>query len=161
MDKIMIKRVNANYSKDYDVENIMRYVCSEKQEHQHMQLHYWDTRGLPKNLEKAIALLKASQQYMGKDTGRRINHIVISFPETIQDVTLVYIIANHLADYLGKEYTLIYGIHTDTNHLHIHFALNTISYRTGKKFHTNQKEFAEWKRQILIQIENILVEWKI
>lgn len=157
MGNVMVKRVNAAYSKEEDIFRVMRYMCSEKDCGE--RLSYWNTRGLPKDLEKAASRLEQSQAYLGKDSGRRINHLIVSFPETVQDEKIVYIAAERLADLLGEEYALLYGVHQDTDHLHIHFAMNTVSYRTGKKFHANRKEFQAWKEEIAMCAEGILEEW--
>lgn len=157
MGNVMVKRVNASYSKEGDIFRVMRYMCSEKDCGE--RLSYWNTRGLPKDLEKASARVEQSQTYLGKDSGRRINHLIVSFPETVQDEKIVYIAAERLADLFGEEYALLYGVHQDTDHLHIHFAMNTVSYRTGKKFHTSRKEFQAWKEEIKTCAEAVLEEW--
>ena len=65
-------------------------------------------------------------------------------------------IAEELADHLGEEYQLLYGIHMDTDNWHIHIAMNSVSYRTGKKWHANLREFDDWRKQMLKIVSNQL-----
>ena len=159
MGKITVIRVDAGYPDDNDIFNVMHYACSEKDKD--VRVCFWDTRGLPKNITKAVALLVRTQEFMRKDGGRRINHTIISFPDSVTDEKLVYAVADRLADHLGHEYPLIYGIHEDTNHLHIHFAMNTISRQTGKKWHASKKEFDSWCKDIADLTNEILADWGI
>ncbi len=40
-----------------------------------------------------------------------------------------------------KEYQLVYGIHLDTQHVHMHCVMNTVSFRDGHKFCDGLKAF--------------------
>lgn len=70
----------------------------------------------------------------GKDHGRQVRHFILSFkkPETIgyeQLMRLGFEICKYYSDYQS-----VYGLHTDTDHLHLHFAVNTVSYKTEKMY---------------------------
>lgn len=96
---------------------------------------------------------------MKKDHGRRLHHFIVSFPSEIQEEQVIFIVAEAIADYLGAEYQLLYGIHMNTDNLHIHIAINAVSYRTGLKWHVSAKEFKKWKKRIAKIAENILKEY--
>lgn len=51
MGNVMVKRVNAAYSKEEDIFRVMRYMCSEKDCGE--RLSYWNTRGGAKGLGKS------------------------------------------------------------------------------------------------------------
>ena len=41
-------------------------------------------------------------------------------------------------EYFSKGHQVVFAIHYESQkHLHIHFAINSINYKTGKKWHTN------------------------
>ena len=161
MGRVELKRINKNYSKDSDVFNIMRYSCSKKKENKNVRVRYIGTRGLPENLEDAVDSMIKTQKLMGKASGRRINHFIFSFSKVVDDAKLVYFAADRLADEIGKEYPLIYGVHEDTDNYHIHFAASTISCITGKKWHTSSKEFSSWRNKMIKIAEDVLNDWKI
>ena len=43
---------------------------------------------------------------------------------------------------------MYYGIHEDTKDLHVHYAINAVSYVDGKKWHKNRREIQEMEMQI-------------
>ena len=76
----------------------------------------------------------------GKDSGLRLRHWILSFsPQEAKRLgRRVYEelnkIAYYAAAYYQYEYQIIYAIHEDKQHPHIHFVQNTVSFRTGKKY---------------------------
>ena len=160
MEEIIVKMADqkgrsvGKYSKKKDIRQLLEYIVTDKSTGKYIR--YWDCRGLVRNIKESVEIINAIQKYMGKDNGRRMYHFVISFPEDIDDINFVCIAADAIADYIGQEYQLIYGIHTDTNNLHIHVAINSVSYRTGLKWHKNKNEFARWRKNILNIVEKVL-----
>ena len=91
-----------------------------------------------------------------KDSKRRMYHMVISFPSQYKcDLPCTIKIAKVIAKNIFKDYQIFYGIHTDTNNLHIHFAINAVNYRTGKKFHTSKADLAQMRADILNLVNKI------
>ena len=88
-----------------------------------------------------------------------MHHFIISFPLEIQDVQVVYILAEVLADYLGQEYQLFYGVHTDKPDLHIHLVMNSVSFKTGLKWTKGKSEFIKWGDNIKRMLEELLNEY--
>lgn len=78
--------------------------------------------------------------------GRYIDHEVYSFSEEEENMILqndipVEGIAQKMAqDFYNDGFQVYYGVHkpdkTET-HIHVHFAVNTVNFRTGKKRHEN------------------------
>lgn len=157
MEKIAIKRMPHTYDSNKAIRNLLNYIVREKSSGECVK--YWGTRGLLKDIKSAVKTIEIMQKYLKKDFGRRIHHFVISFPAEIKEEQVVYIIAEAIADYLGAEYQLLYGVHTNTNNLHIHIAMNAVSYRSRLKWHVNAKEFDKWKKQLTKIAEDILKEY--
>ena len=82
-------------------------------------------------------------------------HVIISFPGSLEDTAFVSEVADRIADYYFQDYQLIYGVHTDTANLHIHFAINAVSYITGLKYHRSKKELAAEKEDLMNIIDYI------
>lgn len=83
--------------------------------------------------------------------GVQIKHLIISFSKT-PDITPRKLkkLLNKILKYFSTEYQLVYAVHEDTEHLHIHIGINSVSF-TGKKFSfkaKDQKKFMEKTRKI-------------
>ena len=74
--------------------------------------------------------------------------MVVSFPETERNIMAVQVIADEIANHFGRQYQLVYAIHTNTENWHIHFAISTVSFMDGKKWHVNFWEFDRWMKEI-------------
>lgn len=78
--------------------------------------------------------------------GRYIDHEVYSFSEEEENMILqndipVEGIAQKMAqDFYNDGFQVYYGVHKPDKteaHIHVHFAVNTVNFRTGKKRHEN------------------------
>lgn len=89
----------------------------------------------------------------GKTTGRQARHYILSFARSEPIVPSQALdIASQAAAYFADRYQVVYGIHTDTDLIHIHFIVNTVNYVTGKKFtdeYTEENQFRKHLKQIL------------
>lgn len=146
------------YSKDMDIRHAVSYAVSTKGKDK-VRVRYWGTRGLMKDLKKATEGIIAMQRYLGSDKDRRLYHFIVTFREGIQFIELVVIVANALADYIGKDYQVVFGVHEDSTKLHIHLVFNSVNFRTGKKFHQSGREFDEWIKDMKAITEGILAEY--
>lgn len=73
--------------------------------------------------------------------GRQMYHFIVSFSDKELysiDIDDAIELAESICNYLGEERQIIYGIHLDTDNLHIHFAMNTVSYRDGRRYASNR-----------------------
>ena len=73
--------------------------------------------------------------------GRQMYHFIVSFSDKELysiDIDDAIGLAESICNYLGEERQIIYGIHLDTDNLHIHFALNTVSYLNGRRYASNR-----------------------
>ena len=52
-----------------------------------------------------------------------------------------------------------FGVHTSTENVHIHIALNAVNYKSLKKWHQGRREFNEFKNEILKITNTVLKEW--
>ena len=73
--------------------------------------------------------------------GRQMYHFIVSFCDKELysiDIDDAIGLVESICNYLGEERQIIYGIHLDTDNLHIHFAMNTVSYRDGRRYASNR-----------------------
>lgn len=77
-----------------------------------------------------------------KNSKTRLEHTVLSFSpkEEIAQAGIVEI-ADSLADYYAKDYQVLYAVHENTDHPHVHMVMNRISYRDGHRYRGNKREY--------------------
>ena len=154
---LIIKDVNNKYDTEQALRNVVSYVVRNKDDEGYIR--YWNAYGANnRSIEKTIRDFKAVQNCYGKADKKRIRHIIVSFPKTVDDANVAKMVAENVASYLFKGYQVVYGVHEKEGNLHIHFAFNPVSFKTGKKWHKSKKEFLEWKCEILDLVNSCLEE---
>ena len=82
----------------------------------------------------------------GKDDGRMYYHFVQSFhPEEPVTPELAHQIALELAQQ-WKDYEVIVATHTDREHIHSHFIVNSVSFQTGRKLHFEKADLTQLRQ---------------
>ncbi|MFI3228115.1 MAG: relaxase/mobilization nuclease domain-containing protein [Clostridia bacterium] len=83
----------------------------------------------------------------GKDDGRMYYHFVQSFPkEEVISPTTAHEIALKLAEHYDGFEVLI-ATHTDREHIHSHFIINSVNFETGKKLHQSAQAIPELRQK--------------
>ena len=73
----------------------------------------------------------------GQNRGVRLRHWIISFER------------NELPDaWHADTYQIVYAVHEDAAHLHIHFVMNMISYLDGKRYAGKKKDFYDYQNYL-------------
>lgn len=154
MGKTFLKDINAGrrYPRDSDIKNLLKYIAGKNGKK--ATVRYYNGKGLPKDPGLAAKRMIIIQKYFGKTDKRRVYHFVLSFPETVTDVIHVRLAAENVADFFYKTHQVYYGVHEDTDNLHVHFAVNAVSYVDGKKWHHSKNEL----KKIEEKIEGIIDE---
>ena len=151
--EIVISWKNEKYEKNSDIRKLLGYIAGEGS-HKEKEYSITGARGLSLNEKEAAKQVIKLQEKLNKRGKRRIAHVIVSFPRRIQNVELVHGIAEDIADYLFEKYQVFYGVHTSEDNLHVHFAINRVSYVDGLKMHLDMKEF----RNVLDAFRKIAVE---
>lgn len=87
------------------------------------------------------------KQLFRKLEGRQYLHWVLSH-DTGVSLEIVDKVAVEVMKLIGKEYQLIVGTHTNTNNLHTHFLINSVSYISGKKFSESRNAMLAFRKKI-------------
>ena len=144
-----------HYPQNKDIRQLLTYVAGHSKTKK-FKAAYSNGYGVSADYKKAYQQIIKVQKYYKKDSKRRMYHMVISFPSQYKcDLPCTIKIAKVIAKIIFKDYQIFYGIHTDTNNLHIHFAINAVNYRTGKKFHTSKADLAQMRADILNLVNKI------
>jgi len=82
-----------------------------------------------------------------KDGGTLFFHMVQSFPAGEEvDPVAAHAAALRLADYFDGREVLV-STHTDRDHIHSHFLINSVSFENGKKLHISELELTELRQR--------------
>ncbi len=110
-------------------ENVIRYVFRQKS-----SSPIGGNAVYPIETENVIDQFQLIKEGYHKMNGRQVFHFCLSYPDNSDDrKILAYEDAKQVSQMIGREFQNVYGIHEDTDHVHVHFAVNSVSYRNGKK----------------------------
>lgn len=147
--------MGGRYANADAVDNVIRYVTRTRSDEQRKgELQGYGGRGFFRydTTETMIAHFKVVQNAYGirYRKGKRMFHEVFSitdreFEGINCDMKLLNQIALELCgEYYKQGFQVVYAIHWDKEKkLHIHFAVNAVSFMTGKKFITSAKGNSE------------------
>ena len=96
----------------------------------------------------AAKQMQATKERYGKTDGIQAFHIIQSFspgeitPELAHELGIRFI-KEHLSDY-----EVVLGTHVDKEHIHNHITLNSVSFKTGKKYHSTAQSYYQQIRKI-------------
>ncbi len=91
--------------------------------------------------------IETVQLLLGKNTGRRYIHMIISFDRNVS-VTTAYDVACSAAEYFAENYQYVLAMHTNTANVHAHIVLSAVNIRTGKKFSQSRKEMLAFREHV-------------
>lgn len=98
----------------------------------------------------------------GKAEGIRLRHMVLAFePEEKITPEYAFQIAYQVAWYYGREYQIMFAVHQDRPHLHIHFVMNMVSFIDGRKYGGKKADYYAFIRHIYITLETYGISVKL
>lgn len=122
-----VKYVKENCFKGRDfkeIEEAKRFLLSWLKETANRRIHGTTSR------KPETVYLETEKAYGKNDRNyRQLRHIIISpDPQWGLGVDTVYRMAYDIAKFYGNRYQICFGVHSDTDHVHIHLVQNTLSY---------------------------------
>ena len=140
---------NGRYHNPNAVENVIKYIACKNGKPKSDLICYgamgatgFTDIGITIQQFKCVQLLHKRKG----NFGRYIDHEIYSFSEEEENMILqndipVGEIAQKMAqDFYDDGFQVYYGVHKQDDsekHLHVHFAVNTVNFQTGKKRHEN------------------------
>lgn len=95
------------------------------------------------------------ERLYGQARGVRLRHWLLSFSkEELRKIsrkslpTMLHHFGWYAANYYGGQYQIVFSIHLDTDDPHIHFVMNTVNYRTGKKYPGDKADYYSYQRYL-------------
>ena len=143
----VVKFVNESYKKKADMLGLLNYIAR--------YADFVSGFGISIDcIERVFYEFECVKKYWYKEEGRRqVRHLVVSFKKSNLSFETVCEIAWKIGTPYGNRYQVFYGVHTDTDHFHIHFAINTVSFIDGTMFSEGYGDLVNLKKNILI-VEN-------
>lgn len=130
------KIVKNTYKDDLALNNVYKYITDKNKTGGLIGGH----NVIPDN---AVLMMELIQQLYFFYDGDRLIHFILSFsPEMMIDENAVFQYAMIIASSF-TDHQMVYSVHTDKDHLHIHFMLNPVSFKNG-----NIIRASEVKRQL-------------
>lgn len=148
MESVIIKLTNEHFEKENDMKRLFNYIAAKGKNKQTENLLQINGKGVSPKPEKAAKQMQAVQRAYGKENKRRMYHLIVSFTEGMKDEETIINAAESIADMLFEKYQVFYGIHISKDNWHIHYGINAVSYKTGKKWHQSKGEFGKMKQLI-------------
>lgn len=142
-----LKEVNEFFGDLYAMVNVNNYIISDK---------YNPGRVLPwigayniYNILNAAQEMYVIKTYYNALSGKYIRHFVMSFEDsdyfTVADAIIM---AVKVCGYFCGGFQVVYAVHQNTKHLHIHFVVNTTSFVDGKRLSDSYEDRAQFKKYV-------------
>lgn len=126
-----------------DLYNVLEYASNDKKTHKQLYVS-----GVNCNPEHAYKQMLVTKKSANKMNGVQAYHAYQSFKPGEVDAKGAHEIGIELAKLMwGNEFEVIVCTHTDKNHLHNHFVVNSVSFKTHKSF-TNKH--ADYRRFMML-----------
>ncbi len=80
--------------------------------------------------------VKSIQKLYKRKTDEKIVHIIVSFPKLfdISEGLVIKETADKITTTIGKEFQVVYSVHTDKIEKHIHFVINSVNFLNGNEY---------------------------
>lgn len=96
------------------------------------------------NEENMLQDMNATKKRYGKEKGILGFHAIQSFAEGEVEPEVAHEIGIKLAEEIwGDRFEVVVATHVNTNHIHNHFCLNSVSFKDGKKYYDNRETYSE------------------
>ena len=103
----------------------------------------------------AIYEMERLAQAFGQARGVRLRHWTLSFSkEEVKKINrkslldMLHHFGWYAASYYGGQYQIVFTIHLDSDNPHIHFVMNTVNYRTGKKYPGDKADYYSYQQYL-------------
>ena len=90
--------------------------------------------------------MKNTKDYYRKNDGVLAYHGYQSFKEGEVTPDMAHEIGVKFVEEMFKDYEVIVATHQNTNHIHNHFIINSVSFKTGKKYNNNRTNLAKLRQ---------------
>lgn len=128
------------YHDENSLNNVISYCCNPDKAKSGL------IGGFGINVQYAAEQMDELARAYRQTDGIRLRHTVLAFePGDRVSLENVFLIAYQVAEYYGREYQILFAVHEDTPHRHIHFVMNTVSYLDGHKYPGTKEDYYQFR----------------
>ena len=99
--------------------------------------------------ENAFEQMRATKRIFMKEDKRQGYHFIISFKEDEVDPDVAFeITEKFVKEYMGDRYEAVYVVHDNTDNIHSHIIMNSVSFVDGKKYRYEKGDWAKYIQPI-------------
>ena len=134
---------NGSNKSSGDMSKVIDYVEKEaKTSYEGMKL----VTGINCPAQTAFTNMMLTKNYFHKTDGRMYYHLCQSFSPD-EDITpeLAHKVAVEFAEKQFPGYEIVVGTHVDREHIHSHILFNSVSFKDGKKYHSDKNDILRWR----------------
>ena len=135
---------NGSHKSCDDMKKVIGYVMKEaKTTYEGRKL----VTGINCPADTAYTNMMLTKNYHRKTDGRMYYHLCQSFsPDEKITPELAHKVAVEFAEKQFSGYECIVGTHVDRDHIHSHIVFNSVSFATGKKYHSDKNDIQRWRQ---------------
>lgn len=152
----ILEAVNNKYYTHDDLWNLINYATKDE----HCTENVYGAQGTTKSeTEIMYQQMLYVKKYFHKEEGRQALHYILSFSNDEEEyigIQEALEIGYKIADCF-RGWQVVFGVHTNTEHLHIHFVVNNTSYENGKSFSMG----VQGLNQIQAIAKNIVLNYRL
>lgn len=90
----------------------------------------------------AVQMMKTTKLLYNKDDGKQLIHIIISLSKAENiPARAMYEISSYIASNF-HDFQVLFSVHSDTEYIHTHFMINTVSFRDGSRIKENNLKYS-------------------
>ncbi len=139
----IVKLVKDSYENISSIYNLVHYVLTDKR--QNCPVRFYG--GYNVDVFRAADQMLSVKEYYHKTDKRLMRHIIVSFEDDILPND-AYILGWQIAAYYADRFQIVFGVHENTDNVHIHLALNTVSFVDGLKYYGERSDLVAFKHYV-------------
>ncbi len=148
----VFKVMPEKYQNKDAVEKTIRYITGNNNAPEDKVLSVGGLGVDYENYQNTIEQFKITKSVYHKEDKRQVLHMVVSFNDRREkslQVSDIEELGYQIGRLLSREsYQIIWGIHGNTGHAHIHYIINSVSYETGEKYRMERREADTFQKRI-------------
>ena len=141
----IVKFKKEGYKTKVDMMNLISYIAERADVVSGFGINTY-------TVESVYCSFEYVKRYWHKaEEGRRqVRHLIVIFDDSEMSLDTVSDLAWKIGALYGNRYQVFYGVHTDKEFPHIHYAINTVSYVDGLMFSEGYGDFMGLKNNIAV-----------
>lgn len=123
-----LKIPEGKYENSDAVEKVINYICRLDKPEQVGGIGVY-----PLWPDEMVNQFDTVKKFYGKTFDKQIFHIAVTLEKSLNfSVEEIMVMAYEIAMYWGNERQVVFAVHDDTHHKHVHFGINTVAYTNGE-----------------------------